>query len=112
PDLFVVSRDAGMPPREWRDVGIPLLVIEVLSPSTARYDRVVKRLRFQRSGVPAYWIVDLDARIVEAWTPDAERPVIATESLRWQPDETMPELRVDLEAYFVAVFGEAESDAS
>ncbi len=38
----------------------PLLVVEVLSPSTARIDRGTKRLAFEGAGVPSYWLVDPD----------------------------------------------------
>ena len=53
----------GREPLEWPDYGIPLLIVEVISPSTARNDRGRKRRRYQRSGVAQYWIVDLDARL-------------------------------------------------
>jgi len=49
PDVFVVPIGAAGPPRSWRDVERLLLAVEVLSPSTARYDRVVKRGKFQRA---------------------------------------------------------------
>ena len=67
PDLFVIP--AALNPRSWQEVRALLLVIEVLSPGTARYDRLVKRRRYQRAPVPEYWIVDLDARLVERWKP-------------------------------------------
>ncbi len=70
PDLFVVSRKPdGREPIDWADYGIPFFIAEVTSPSTARYDRITKRRRYQRSGVAEYWIVDPDARIVERWRP-------------------------------------------
>ncbi len=74
PDLFVIP--AALNPRSWQEVRALLLVIEVLSPGTARYDRLVKRRRYQRAPVPEYWIVDLDARLVERWKPDDTRPEI------------------------------------
>src|SRR5688500_11245429 len=43
PDIFVVPLVEGKKPRAWEDVGEMLLAIEVLSPSTARLDRRVKR---------------------------------------------------------------------
>jgi Uma2 family endonuclease len=85
--------------------GIPLLVVEVLSPSTARFDRVTKRRRFQRSRVPTYWIVDIDARLVEVWTPDDRSPVIAEETLHWQPDPGVPPLAIDLPGCFREILG-------
>jgi len=60
-----------------------LLFIEVLSPGTARFDRVVKRARYQRYDVE-YWIVDLDARLVERWDVGADRPLIVTEAVTRQ----------------------------
>jgi Uma2 family endonuclease len=39
-------------------VGAPDLAIEILSPSTARNDRVIKYNNYQNAGVKEYWIVD------------------------------------------------------
>jgi Uma2 family endonuclease len=47
--------------------GPPTLVIEILSPSTSRIDRGIKAELYRRYGVPYYWIVDPDARTVEAY---------------------------------------------
>jgi Uma2 family endonuclease len=47
--------------------GPPALVIEVLSPSTTVIDRSTKRQLYARHGVPYYWIVDPEARVVEAY---------------------------------------------
>ena len=65
---------------------MPMLVVEVLSPSTARYDRQVKRRWFQRTGIPEYWIVDPDARQVERWRPTDQRPEVLDTLLLWQPE--------------------------
>ncbi|MGH7390988.1 MAG: Uma2 family endonuclease [Candidatus Rokuibacteriota bacterium] len=46
--------------------GAPTLVVEVLSPSTDARDRGAKQTLYARSGVPYYWIVDPDARTVQA----------------------------------------------
>ncbi len=107
PDLFVVGLVGGREAREWSDCPIPLLVAEVVSPTTARFDRIVKRRRYQRSGVPLYWIVDLDARMVEAWTPAAVSPTIADRLLEWRPDPAGPLLVIDLAALFDLVLGSA-----
>ena len=47
--------------------GPPTLVVEILSPSTAGADRSTKRQLYARHGVPYYWIVDPEARAVEAY---------------------------------------------
>ncbi|MBI4610413.1 MAG: Uma2 family endonuclease [Candidatus Rokubacteria bacterium] len=48
--------------------GPPTLVIEILSPSTAQIDRGAKFQLYARHGVPYYWIVDLEARSIEAYS--------------------------------------------
>jgi Uma2 family endonuclease len=41
------------------------LVVEIVSPSSRRYDRVKKLNWYAQLAVPEYWIVDLEARTVE-----------------------------------------------
>jgi hypothetical protein len=41
---------------------------------TARHDRFTKRRLYRTRGPPEYWIVDLDAQLIERWKPDHERP--------------------------------------
>jgi Uma2 family endonuclease len=106
PDLFVVPLFEGREPLHWSEFGIPLLIAEVLSPSTAMSDRNRKRTRYQRSGVGEYWIVDTDARLIERWKPEDERPEILTERIEWQPDATVPALDIDLAEYFGEAWGE------
>ncbi len=84
PDVFVHPPLAKLDPT-WADIRRLLLVAEVLSPSTARADRFTKRVHYQRTGVPVYWIVDGDAREVAVWTPMATEPVIEREALTWSP---------------------------
>jgi Uma2 family endonuclease len=104
PDLFVAPLDAEHPGRTWREIDRLLLAVEVLSPATAHADRHIKRRRYQRHGVPEYWIVDLDARLVERWRPEDERPEILTERLVWQPAGAAEALVLDLERLFDAVW--------
>jgi Uma2 family endonuclease len=55
-------------------------------------------------GVPEYWIVDLDGRLIERWRQGDERPEIVTESLSWQPVVGVPALRLDLQAFFAGLW--------
>ncbi len=107
PDLFVIHLRSGREPLAWPELGVPRLIAEVLSPSTAFNDRIRKRRKFQRSRVDEYWIADVDARLIERWRPDDDRPEILTESLVWQPDPAAPPLEIDLPEYFSEVWAEA-----
>ena len=43
---------------------VPDFICEVLSPSTARYDNVQKQNAYFKAGVPHYWLVDPDSRLL------------------------------------------------
>jgi Uma2 family endonuclease len=68
PDLSFISTErflAGPRPVRGRFLRIvPDLVVEILSPSTARRDRVEKRRIYARNGVREYWLVDEPRREV------------------------------------------------
>lgn len=105
PDLFVLPLVDGKRSRSQEETGHPLLFVEVLSPGTARYERVVKRGRYQRYGVE-YWIADLDARLVERWTLASDRPEMITGTLTWNPAGAPDALMLDLDALFAEAMGE------
>ncbi|HEY5490024.1 MAG TPA: Uma2 family endonuclease [Gemmatimonadaceae bacterium] len=105
PDLFVLRAPATAKTR-LDDPACAVLIAEVLSPSTAKRDRGIKRLFYQRVGVPEYWIVDIDARLIERWTPSDERPEILRERLAWSDPVTGAELVLDVERYFADVWGD------
>ena len=103
PDVFVI------PMPEWRRIAKAkppirqlLLAVEVLSPSSSRHDRVRKRPLYQRN-VPDYWIIDLDARLFEQWTPGDDRPALVTDTLTWQPTGAETPFSLDLRAYFASI---------
>jgi Uma2 family endonuclease len=51
---------------------IPDWICEIASPSTAARDRVTKRALYARHRVPHYWIVDPEARTLEALILDGD----------------------------------------
>jgi Uma2 family endonuclease len=104
PDIFVVPTDESR--RALRE-GLPIrelsLAVEVLSPSSSRHDRVRKRPLYQRH-ITDYWVVDLDARLVERWTPNDARPEIVTDTLTWQPAGASTVFSLPLVDFFSAIF--------
>ena len=107
PDLFVVPIGSDKRRvRHWPDIRALLLAVEILSPSTARADRQVKRRLYQREGVAEYWIIDLDARVVERWRPEDDRPEILTTTLTWQPQLAAAPFELDLVEFFDGVLRE------
>jgi Uma2 family endonuclease len=84
PDLFVVPIEEART-LDWARLRHLELVVEVLSPTTARADRFTKRRLYQDVRIPAYWIVDADEHFVEIWTPDTTLPKVERERVEWRP---------------------------
>lgn len=63
PDVVVVDAAEALEARLTRP---PLMVVEVLSPSTRTYDKGSKMLAYAAAGIGWYWVVD-PASPVEAW---------------------------------------------
>jgi len=98
PDLFVVA--AGEIGLEWPGIKTLLLAVEVLSPSSARADRVIKRRLYQEQRVGTYWVVDVEGGVVEVWHPGDERPEIITDILRWRVESGAPQVTIELAELF------------
>src|SRR3989441_10099463 len=67
PALVFAARDRLDIVAERGVEGAPDLLVEVLSPGTARRDRVRKLNAYARHGVRHYWLVDPEAKTVEAF---------------------------------------------
>lgn len=102
PDVFYVS-----PARReiLKDAieGAPDLVIEVLSPGSARRDREQKLGLYAESGVREYWIVDAQEFQINFLVNDDGRFVVALASDGRYVSKALPELELDLEAFWQAV---------
>jgi Uma2 family endonuclease len=110
PDVLVVP--IGELQRESDTVRHLLLAVEVVSASSARHDRVTKRLRYQRNRVPEYWILDDRSRTIERWTPDDDRPELIAEELVWRPDGEHEPFVLDLVKFFADVAAVPSDDVS
>src|SRR5258706_10954997 len=107
PDVFVIPKaaftDSDATPN-WSDVTALVLAVEIISPTSVRRDRIIKRDFYLSAGVAEYWIVDLDARIVERWFPSRETPELARASLEWLPAGAASSLTIDLAELFERIW--------
>jgi len=65
PDLLIVRAEDATGDRL---AGVPVLVVEILSDYNRGQDLLLKRSRYERAGIPAYWIVDprsLEIKVLE-----------------------------------------------
>jgi Uma2 family endonuclease len=98
PDLVIVAEPGQISQRAIE--GVPLLVAEVLSPSTRAQDRGIKMRRYGDLGVAHYWTVEPDAETIECWRQEGGAYRLASQAsvpdvLR-HPD--WPDLSIDLAA--------------
>ena len=71
PDLTVYCNDLGTD--EKGGIAAPDIVIEILSPSTAKMDRLRKFKLYEQAGVKEYWIVDGASGFVEVYIHDGNK---------------------------------------
>lgn len=91
PDLVVVRSDRATIVGPDKIDGHPDLVVEILSPSSSRVDRTLKRDLYQRCGVTEYWIVDPVQRTIEQLVLRDDRYVAEPSS-----DELRPTFAADV----------------
>jgi Uma2 family endonuclease len=65
PDIVFISNEKANVLTDAGAEGAPDLVIEILSPSTMRRDRELKRKVYARTGVEELWLIDPEKRRIE-----------------------------------------------
>ena len=98
PDLMVRAVPPGARGNAWEELPPPLLVVEVLSPTTRRRDLVNKRQYYIDAGAGEYWVVDSERKEIRLIRSGVE-DVIARDSLTWPSAATEP-LMVDIATLF------------
>lgn len=70
PDILFIKKDRShiIDPAEQIIIGAPDLVIEILSKSTAPFDKGVKKDNYERNGVREYWLVDPKSKTIEVYS--------------------------------------------
>ena len=67
PDLVFVGNDRSQVVTARGVEGAPTLVVEILSPTTHRTDRLTKAQLYAKHQVPHFWLIDPDQQTLEAY---------------------------------------------
>jgi len=96
PDILVVAAASQFSPRGVE--GPPALVVEVISPSSRKYDRVTKAARYLALGIEHYWIVDPQSKHVVCQRAERGEWVVVAEGCDGDTvcDPAWPDLAVAL----------------
>jgi len=101
PDLVVICDKSQL--KGTGSFGVPSLVIEILSPSTAKNDRLLKFNIYEKFGVKEYWIVEPDMKLVSVFILQDNNRYGRTE-LYTETDDVkvsiFPDLVIDLYTVF------------
>lgn len=71
PDLSVICEKSGF--TESRYIGVPALIVEILSPSNQSHDLITKLNLYMNAGVKEYWIVNPMLASVTVFTLNEEK---------------------------------------
>lgn len=105
PDVFAVRlTPTGRPPYPY-DLSDVLLAIEVASPSNPILDYQVKRALYLSNGVPEYWIVNAEARVVSRWRSLEDPGEEFSRAVAWTLPGMDTMLSIDLPALFEEALG-------
>ncbi|CAA7599764.1 Restriction endonuclease type II-like [Acididesulfobacillus acetoxydans] len=101
PDIVVVCDESKL--RKTGYFGVPSLIIEISSPSTARKDKLIKFNKFEKAGVREYWIVEPENKLISVFTLQENnrygRPEVYSEEDQIKVN-LFPELTIDLKSVF------------
>lgn len=90
PDVMVFCND---------NLELPEIVIEVLSPSTAKRDLGIKVAKYEAAGIKEYWIVDIKSRTVTVhdYLNEVSMILIADEFLT---TKLYPAMQIEIAKFF------------
>ncbi|GAB3800727.1 Uma2 family endonuclease [Virgibacillus kimchii] len=70
PDIVLIHRERKNVIKKRGITGAPDLIVEILSPSTLKRDKIDKRKTYAYYAIPEYWIVDPESFILEQFVLD------------------------------------------
>ncbi len=64
PDIIVILKsNPNQINKEGKYIGVPDLLVEILSPGNKDYDLITKKELYEKFGVQEYWVVDPDTKL-------------------------------------------------
>lgn len=106
PDFIVVCDPDKI--KRNKILGAPDLVVEIISSSSAKIDRIDKRLAYQRAGVKEYWIIDPANQLVEVY--QLKNHSLELQNVYKREDTIPVHVLNSLEIDLTVIFPERESD--
>jgi len=102
PDVIFISDSRRSILTERGVESAPDLVVEILSPGTARYDKDAKRKVYARSGVKEFWIIDPEVKTIQVFEPNrnSETPIATHDAAGIFKSPLLPGLRIKAKAVF------------
>ena len=101
PDIVIICDKNGLKGTGY--YGVPPLIIEILSPSTARRDKLYKLNKYETVGVQEYWMIEPDLKLVSVFKMQENkkyaRPEMYTEE-DFIEVSIFPDLVIDLKSVF------------
>ena len=98
PDLMV-RQASSKKNAAWEDMPLPILIVEVFSPSTRRRDQLQKRHLYMDAGIAEYWMIDAERKSITVVRRDRHDQTVRDQVL-WEPLTGVPPLAVPLSAVF------------
>ena len=105
PDVFAVRLTEGKRPPYPYALADMLLTIEIESPGDPLYDYHTKRELYLSNGVPEYWVVSTQARIISRFRSVNDPGEVFGQRITWQPAGIAAALVIDLPALFDEALG-------
>lgn len=102
PDVLVLLKEHLGRVQKTRIIGVPDLAVEVISPSSVTYDRLVKYSIYERAGVPEYWLVNLEEQTIEVFALEEGgfRSLGVFQGEQTLPSRIVPEIGVPVGQFF------------
>lgn len=94
PDVLLVLNESKKIITEKNIKGVPDLVVEIISPTSAYRDKVVKKKLYEKFGVKEYWLVDPQSQTIEVYSLKGQKFTLHQSSL------LLPELKISLADIF------------